>query len=43
MVIDAPEKKQVFGNMSKEHLSFLVFNKQDKYGRIKCERRSKSA
>lgn len=39
--IDAPEKKQAFGNKSKEHLSGLVFNKQvqveyskkDKYGR----------
>lgn len=39
--IDAPEKKQAFGNKSKEHLSNLVFNKQvavdytkqDKYGR----------
>ena len=41
MGIDAPEKKQAFGNKSKEHLSDLVFNKQvmveyskkDKYGR----------
>lgn len=41
MGIDAPEKKQSFGNKSKEHLSDLVFNKQvtveynkkDKYGR----------
>lgn len=41
MGIDAPEKKQAFGNRSKEHLSSLVFNKQvtvdyskkDKYGR----------
>lgn len=41
MGIDAPEKKQAFGNKSKEHLSGLVFNKQvavnytkqDKYGR----------
>lgn len=41
MGIDAPEKKQAFGNKSKEHLSALVFNKQvaiecskqDKYGR----------
>ncbi len=41
MGIDAPEKKQAFGNISKEHLSGLVFNKpvaveytkQDKYGR----------
>lgn len=41
MGIDAPEKKQAFGQKSKEHLSELVFNKQvsveytkkDKYGR----------
>lgn len=41
MGIDAPEKKQAFGQKSKEHLSQLVFNKQvsveytkkDKYGR----------
>lgn len=41
MGIDAPEKKQAFGNKSKESLSNLVFNKQvtveyskkDKYGR----------
>lgn len=41
MGIDAPEKKQAFGNKSKENLSDLVFNKQvtveyskqDKYGR----------
>lgn len=41
MGIDAPEKKQAFGNKSKESLSDLVFNKQvsveyrkqDKYGR----------
>ena len=41
MGIDAPEKKQAFGNKSKESLSALVFNKQvtveynkkDKYGR----------
>ena len=41
MGIDAPEKKQAFGNKSKEYLSDLVFNKlvtveyykQDKYGR----------
>ncbi len=41
MGIDAPEKKQGFGNKSKEFLSDLVFNKrvtveyskQDKYGR----------
>lgn len=41
MGIDAPEKKQAFGQKSKEHLSSLVFNKQvsvdyskrDKYGR----------
>lgn len=26
--IDAPEKKQAFGNKSKEHLSDLVYNKQ---------------
>lgn len=40
--IDAPEKKQAFGNKSKEHLSDLVFNKhvqveyskKDKYGRL---------
>ncbi|MFZ1548261.1 MAG: thermonuclease family protein, partial [Candidatus Nitrotoga sp.] len=39
--IDAPEKKQAFGQKSKEYLSSLVFNKlvtidyskQDKYGR----------
>lgn len=39
--IDAPEKKQSFGQRSKEHLSSLVFgrevdivgNKQDRYGR----------
>ena len=39
--IDAPEKKQAFGNRSKEHLSSLVFGrhvmveaaKQDRYGR----------
>jgi len=42
MGIDAPEKKQAFGNRSKESLSALIFNKQvsveynkkDKYGRI---------
>lgn len=41
MGIDAPEKKQAFGNRSKESLSALVFskqvtveyNKKDKYGR----------
>lgn len=41
MGIDAPEKKQAFGNKSKEHLSGFLFNKQvaveyskqDKYGR----------
>jgi len=41
MGIDAPEKKQAFGNKSKESLSALVFNKQvtveyskkDRYGR----------
>lgn len=41
MGIDAPEKKQAFGNKSKEALSALIFNKevavefnkQDKYGR----------
>lgn len=41
MGVDAPEKKQAFGNKSKERLSVLVFNKQvavefnkrDKYGR----------
>lgn len=41
MGIDAPEKKQAFGNKSKKALSDLVFNKQvtveysksDKYGR----------
>lgn len=41
MGIDAPEKKQAFGNKSKESLSALVFNKpvtveynkEDKYGR----------
>ena len=40
--IDAPEKKQAFGNKSKEALSTLLFNnqvaveysKKDKYGRI---------
>lgn len=40
--IDAPEKKQAFGNASKKALSDLVFdkvvsvewNKQDRYGRI---------
>lgn len=42
MGIDAPEKKQAFGNKSKEFLSSLVydkqvaveFNKKDRYGRI---------
>ena len=41
MGIDAPEKKQAFGNLSKQSLSALVFNrhvqveynKKDKYGR----------
>lgn len=41
MGIDAPEKKQAFGNRSKQSLSSLVFNKQvtveynkkDRYGR----------
>ena len=41
MGIDAPEKKQAFGQKSKAHLSDLVFNKQvdiefnkkDRYGR----------
>lgn len=40
--IDAPEKKQAFGNISKKSLSDLVFdkvvsiqyNKEDRYGRI---------
>lgn len=40
--IDAPEKKQSFGQVSKQHLSDLVFNKevtvefnkQDRYGRL---------
>ena len=40
--IDAPEKKQPFGNLSKQHLSYLVFDKavsveyrkHDRYGRI---------
>lgn len=42
MGIDAPEKKQAFGNRSKQSLSGLVFNrhvqveynKKDKYGRL---------
>lgn len=42
MAIDAPEKKQPFGNRSKQHLSYLVFSKPvtvdytklDRYGRI---------
>lgn len=40
--IDAPEKRQAFGNVSKEHLSGLVYKRQvqvdyqkeDRYGRI---------
>lgn len=42
MGIDAPEKRQAFGDRSKQHLSQLVFgkpvavewNKHDRYGRI---------
>ncbi|HEX7962508.1 MAG TPA: thermonuclease family protein [Terriglobales bacterium] len=42
MGIDAPEKKQAFGNRSKQHLSYLVYDKpvsiewtkHDRYGRI---------
>lgn len=42
MGIDAPEKKQPFGSRSKQHLSYLVFDKAveinyrktDKYGRL---------
>lgn len=43
--IDAPEKKQAFGNVSKKALSDLVYNrraelvgnKRDRYGRLVCK------
>jgi endonuclease YncB( thermonuclease family) len=42
--IDAPERKQPFGNRSKQHLSLLAYGKQatadcykrDRYGRLIC-------